>query len=193
MSSLHSRFLQSWGRCPFQPEFARRHCSSRPSSHAAKKTSGPTRSHAHMRFCPDCGTSKRPRPTDPLRSLRCGGVRVLTLEGLLPTSHTDVLPCVDLACVALQSLYQLSRLGLAVKEPAGDMALWWQSAPFLLPKPLRHPEHVDEERMSATCPYYLAEVAQFNWLSQVDWMSGVPADERHRSTEGTFVATPTPQ
>eukprot|EP00965_Chrysotila_dentata_P113618 3755059-Pleurochrysis_carterae.AAC.1 len=58
------------------------------------------------------------------------------------------------------------------------MALWWQSASFLLPEPLRHPEHVDAERMSATCPYHLAEVAQFNWLSEVDWMSSVPADER---------------
>eukprot|EP00965_Chrysotila_dentata_P125510 4149432-Pleurochrysis_carterae.AAC.1 len=58
------------------------------------------------------------------------------------------------------------------------MALWWQSAPFLLPEPLRHPEHVDEERMSAMCPYHLAEVAKFNWLIQVDWTNGVPADER---------------
>eukprot|EP00965_Chrysotila_dentata_P096116 3175359-Pleurochrysis_carterae.AAC.1 len=32
-----------------------------------------------------------------------GCVRLLTLERLLPTSHTDVLPWVDLACVALQS------------------------------------------------------------------------------------------
>eukprot|EP00965_Chrysotila_dentata_P091474 3020629-Pleurochrysis_carterae.AAC.4 len=39
---------------------------------------------------------------------------------------------------------------------------------------MQHPEHVDEKRMFATCPYHLAEVAQFNWLSEVDWMSGVP-------------------
>eukprot|EP00965_Chrysotila_dentata_P084932 2803342-Pleurochrysis_carterae.AAC.1 len=58
----------------------------------SQENNGQMRSHARKRFSPDCGTFRRPRPTNPLRSLRWGGVRVLTLEKLLPTSHTDVLP-----------------------------------------------------------------------------------------------------
>eukprot|EP00965_Chrysotila_dentata_P172422 5689668-Pleurochrysis_carterae.AAC.3 len=84
----------------------------------------------------------------------------------------DVKPWLDLACVAIQSIYYLARIGLTVKDPVGGLSLWWQSIPFVLPEPLVSPQYVDEELWSRTCPYHLAEVAQFNWLSQVPWTDG---------------------
>eukprot|EP00965_Chrysotila_dentata_P180612 5962333-Pleurochrysis_carterae.AAC.1 len=106
-----------------------------------------------------------------------GGVRALTLDRASPTSAADVMPWLDLACVAIQSFYYLARIGLTVKDPVGGLDLCWQSIPFVLPEPLVSPKHVDEELWSRTCPYYLAEVAQFNWLSLVDWMAGVAPEE----------------
>eukprot|EP00965_Chrysotila_dentata_P020793 688385-Pleurochrysis_carterae.AAC.1 len=98
---------------------------------------------------------------------RCaGGVRALTLDRASLTSAADVMPWLDLACVAIQSIYCLARIGLTVKDPVGGLGLWWQSIPFVLPEPLVSPKHVDEELWSRTCPYYLAEVAHFNWVSQ---------------------------
>eukprot|EP00965_Chrysotila_dentata_P058213 1930257-Pleurochrysis_carterae.AAC.1 len=78
---------------------------------------------------------------DQSRSLRWGGVRVLTLERVTPSSATDVMPWLDLACVAIQAIYYLARIGLTVKDPVGGLSLWWQSIPFVLPEPLALPKH----------------------------------------------------
>eukprot|EP00965_Chrysotila_dentata_P091699 3027302-Pleurochrysis_carterae.AAC.1 len=67
------------------------------------------------------------------------------------------MPWLDLACVAIQAIYDLARIGLTVKDPVGCLSLWWQSVPFVLPEPLVSLKHVDEELWSRTCPYFLAE------------------------------------
>eukprot|EP00965_Chrysotila_dentata_P197251 6178081-Pleurochrysis_carterae.AAC.4 len=110
---------------------------------------------------------------------RCagGGMRALTLERASPTSATDVMPWLDLACVAIQSIYYLARVGLTVKDPVGGLSLWWLSIPLVLPEQLVSPQFADDELWSRTCPHHLAEAAQFNWLSQVGWMAGVQPEE----------------
>eukprot|EP00965_Chrysotila_dentata_P038758 1287661-Pleurochrysis_carterae.AAC.1 len=40
-----------------------------------------------------------------------GGVRALTLERVTPSSPTDVMPWLDLACVTIQAIYYLARIG----------------------------------------------------------------------------------
>eukprot|EP00965_Chrysotila_dentata_P140447 4643002-Pleurochrysis_carterae.AAC.1 len=50
-----------------------------------------------------------------------GGVRALTLERVTPSSAADVMPWLDLACVAVQAIYYLARIGLTVKDPVGDL------------------------------------------------------------------------
>eukprot|EP00965_Chrysotila_dentata_P200748 6180149-Pleurochrysis_carterae.AAC.1 len=69
-----------------------------------------------------------------------GGMRALTLDRPSPTSAADMMPWLDLPCVAIQSIYYLARIGLTVKDPVGDLSLWWQSIPFVLPEPLVSPK-----------------------------------------------------
>eukprot|EP00965_Chrysotila_dentata_P132458 4380063-Pleurochrysis_carterae.AAC.1 len=50
-----------------------------------------------------------------------GGVRALTLERVTLSSAADVMPWLDLACVAIQAIYYLARIGLTVKDPVGGL------------------------------------------------------------------------
>eukprot|EP00965_Chrysotila_dentata_P178631 5899319-Pleurochrysis_carterae.AAC.1 len=44
-----------------------------------------------------------------------------------------------------------------------------EAAPFILPEPLRQAR---ESVVRGNIPHNLAQVLQFNWLTQVDWSAG---------------------
>eukprot|EP00965_Chrysotila_dentata_P103988 3433738-Pleurochrysis_carterae.AAC.1 len=85
------------------------------------------------------------------------------------------MPWLDIACVAVQAVLRLAACGLPALPPLENVG--WdtllESAPFIFPDPLLT---VSGHFTRYGVPHNMAEVLQFNWLTQVDWAAGVTRD-----------------
>eukprot|EP00965_Chrysotila_dentata_P115496 3816798-Pleurochrysis_carterae.AAC.1 len=75
------------------------------------------------------------------------------------------MPWLDIACVVVQAVFRLAVCGLPALPPP-DGVEWRtvvEASPFIVPEPLRQaPGSV----VRGNIPHNLAEVLQFNWLTQ---------------------------